>query len=145
MPPLRHLPAPALLRRAARMLPAVVLAWNAAAAASPLEQEPPARMVPVCFAHLDNAIAKLRGSDGASKDTAALYRGREVLRDWMRRHGAVQTREAGNATQDDLDFCLRIGAVMFQFAKPPESEAIVGQANAAQAADAAHPPARDKR
>lgn len=114
------------------------------AGASPLDQEPPARMVPICFAHLDNAIAKLRDGDSPpdGESEEALYRGREVFRNWMNRHPAdpaepAPARRDPSEMDEDMDFCRRIGAIMFQL-KPGERAATIRKADAARAADAAH-------
>lgn len=132
-----------LLRNATAALPVAFLALTSGAGASPLEQEPPARMVPICFAQLDKAIAKLR--DGASlpddESEEALYRGREVFRNWMSKHPANPAEPApaprpAAETAEDMGFCHRIGAVMFQFAKPEEIAAMIGRADAARAVDA---------
>ena len=126
-----------LLQRATAALPAALLFLTSGAGAIPLEEEPPARMVPICFAHLDKAIGRLQDADS---DEEALYRGREVFRNWMSKHPANPTAPAPRTaaeTIEDMGFCRRIGAVMFQFAKPQESAAMVRKANATRAADAA--------
>ena len=96
-------------------------------------------MVPICFAHLDNAIGNLQDADS---DDETLYRAREVFRNWMSEHPADPAELApaprtAAETAEDMGFCRRIGAVMFQFAKPTESTAMIRKADAARAADAA--------
>lgn len=137
-------PTVSVLRRATAALPITFFVAYGAGAA-PLDQEPPARMVPICFAHLDNAIATLRdgGSPPDDGSEQALYRGREVFRNWMSKHPANPAEPAPaprNAAEmaEDMGFCRRIGAVMFQFAKPQESAEMIRKADAASAADAAN-------
>ena len=135
-----------ILRRATAVFPAVLFLLPSAAGVAPLDQEPPARMVPICFAHLDKAIA-MRHQAATPPETdeeseAALYRGREVFRNWMSKHPAnpaepTAAPRTAAETAEDMGFCRRIGAVMFQFAKPQESASMIRKADAARAADAA--------
>jgi len=130
-------------RRATAALAATLLFLAFNVSASPLDQEPPARMVPICFAHLDKAIAELQNGGSPPDDMSeeALYRGREVFRNWMSKHPANPAEPAPAPRDpaelaDDMGFCRRIGAVMFQL-KVGERAATIRNADAARAADAA--------
>lgn len=130
------------MRRATAALP-ITFFLTSGAGAEPLDQEPPARMVPICFAHLDKAIAGLQNGGIPPDDMSeeALYRGREVFRNWMNKHPANPAEPAPAPRDpaelaDDMGFCRRIGAVMFQL-KPGERAATIRNADTARAADAA--------
>jgi len=137
-------PTAAFLRHATGLLPAALIFAVSSAAAAALHEKPPARAMPICFDRMETAIAHyrdtVRAPDPKDKDALALYRSRELFRNWISKHphdkGAAErpVPVAAEAAQD-AEFCTQLAGFLFQFAKPQESDEMIAAADAARQSD----------
>jgi len=129
---------------ATALLPALLLSAVSGAGAKALHEEPPARAMPICLERIEAGIAlyraTVRAPDPRDKDALALYRSRELFRNWIAKHpsseaGALRSAPLDAEAAQDVEFCKQLAGFLFQFAKPPESDEMVARADAARQSD----------